>query len=356
MSDETNTTDAEIDDLLEEPAEGDEQTAGEGGDGQAKATLVVEERPDAPHEAIANLPQSQAPFPGTESFDFSHHHKLSRQFEKNLLKMCESFAKSVSLALTRQLRANTAIRFTNLDLVAYGTFSQDLSELTAVSIISMPPLSGFSLFHFDLDMMYLMIMRLLGGPINKVSAERKFTDIELGIGKMITDQVIADLKDSAGKLVELRPEFIHLENNPNYLGIVAQNDPVVVLNFDINIDEQSGPLRICIPMTAFEPVWDKFDPQENSEYRSPAEVRRDRLMVYDAVRASKADVVVNLAQVDLSFQSILEMSEGDVIPLNKSVNTPLVLEIQDKPMFLGMPGKLNQNRALKLTERLEEED
>ncbi len=354
MSDETQTPDAEIDEMLE--AEDGQEPVEEGGEDESKATLVVEERPDAPHEAIAGMDRGQAPFPGTESFDFSHHHKLSRQFEKNLLKMCEGFAKTVSLAMTRQLRANTSIRFTRLELVAYGTFGIDLDELTAVSIVSLPPLGGFSLIHFDLNMMYLMVMRLLGGPIREATTERKFTDIELGIGKMITDQVITDLKESASKLVELRPEFIHLENNPAYLGIVAQNDPVVVLNFEISIDDQSGPMRICIPMTAFEPVWDKFDPEENSEYRSPAEVRRDRLMVFEAVKSSQAELVVNLAEINLCFQRILELSEGDMIPLGRTVNSPLVLEIQGKPMFQGQPGKLNQMRALKLTERLEEED
>ncbi len=341
MSDETNTTSEKIDELLE-PEEGQEFAAEEEGVPKAVSDLVK--------------PETQAPFPGVESFDFSMAHSISRQFEKNLLKMCESFAKTVSLALTRQLRANTAVRFTKLDLISYGAFSADLSEMTAVSIVTLAPLSGFSLVHFDLNMAYLMVMRLLGGPIEEVTIERKFTDIELGIGKMLTEQVNSDLKDSASELVELQPEFIHLENNPNYLGIVASNDPVVVLNFDLSIDDLQGPLRICIPMSSFEPVWDKFDPDENSEYRSPAEVRRDRLMVFECIKSSQADVVVNLAEINVTFQRILELSEGETLHLGKSVNSPLVLEVQGKPMFMGLPGKLNQNSALKLTDRLEEEE
>jgi len=51
----------------------------------------------------------------------------------------------------------------------------------------------------------------------------------------------------------------------------------------------------------------------------------------------------------------LEMKEGEVIPLFKSLQSPLVLEVQGKPMYIGQAGKMNQNRALKLTERLAEE-
>ena len=62
-----------------------------------------------------------------------------------------------------------------------------------------------------------------------------------------------------------------------------------------------------------------------------------------------------LADINLTFQQILELKEGDTIPLFKSLNSPLALEVQGKHMFSGLPGKMNQNRALKLTERLPEE-
>lgn len=340
MSDETReTTSAEIDELLE-----------------AEDPAVAEEEGAAPFatEKTDEVDTSKG-FYGSDSFDFSMPQNISRQFEKNLLTLCEAFAKSISLAFTSQLRANTAIRFNKLNLTSFGEFGAELPKLTAASVVSMPPLGGFSLVHFDLDMIYVMIMRLLGGPIEETPLERKFTDIELGIGRMITERILVDLKEATAKIVELEPEFVHLENNPNYLGIIATNEPVVVLNFVICIEDLEGPLRICIPMTAFEPVWDKFDPEEISEYRTPEEVKRDRLRLFEAIKGTSASVVVKLADIDMTFQRILELQEGETIPLFKSLQSPLVLEVQGKPMFMGLPGKLNQNRALKLIERLAEE-
>ncbi len=340
MSDETNNTTAEdIDELLETEEPGAEE-------GEARSAFPTEET-----EKV----DTGKGFYGSDSFDFSMPQNISRQFEKNLLTLCESFAKSVSLSFTSQLRANTAIRFSKLSLSSFGEFGAELPKLTAASVVSMPPLGGFSLVHFDLDMVYVMIMRLLGGPIEKTPLERKFTDIELGIGRMITERILVELKQATTKLVDLVPEFVHLENNPNYLGIIATNEPVVVLHFDICIDDLQGPLRICIPMTAFEPVWDKFDPEEISEYRTPEEVKRDRLRLFEAIKGTSANVVVKLADIDMTFQQILELQEGQTLNLYKSLQSPLQLEVQGKPMFIGLPGKLNQNRALKLTERLAEE-
>jgi len=339
MSDENNIDKSEIDDLLAADAE-------ESPDAEAASVFggAAEEKVD----------RSKG-FYGGDSFDFSVPHSISRQFEKNLLTLGESFAKSVSLDFTSQLRANTALRFSKIDLHTFGDFGSDLPDLTAVSIVSLPPLSGYSLVHFDLNMIYLMIMRMLGGPIEESTIDRKFTDIELGIGSMVTERLLADFKTGAAKLVDMEPKFVHLENNPNYLGIIATNDPVVVLNFDLFIDDLQGPLRICIPMNAFEPVLNKFDPEEISEFRSAADVKRDRLVLFEAIKGAEADAVVKLADIAMTFQQVLELKEGDTIPLFKSLQSPLVLEVQGKPMFMGLPGKLNQNRALKLTERLAEE-
>ena len=131
---------------------------------------------------------------------------------------------------------------------------------------------------------------------------------------------------------------------------------MLLLRFEVGVEEMRGPLNLCIPMTGFEPVWDRFDPEENSEYRTPGEVRRDRSRLFEVVKGAEADVVVQLSEFDITFEKILELDEGDVVPLYKSLQSPLVLEVQGRPMFRGIAGKLNQNRALKLIERLDEEE
>jgi flagellar motor switch protein FliM len=213
---------------------------------------------------------------GSSSFDFSRPTKISRQFEKNLITFAEAFAKSSSLGLTGMLRANTGIGYRGLEVMNFGEFVGAMPPVTCAVNIGLAPLNGLSLLHFDAGMIYLMMMRLLGGPLEACRIERKFTDIELGIARLVIDKLMTHIAEGAEKFVAMQPTFVHLENNPTYLTTVTSGEPVLLIRFEIAIEELRGPLDLCIPLTAFEPVWHRFDPEENSEFRTPEEVRRDR--------------------------------------------------------------------------------
>ena len=290
------------------------------------------------------------------SFDFSRPANISKQFEKNLHTMCENFAKAASLDFTSLLRANTGITFQGVDVKTFGSYVAAQPELICASIVSLSPLNGLSLLQIETNLFYMMLLRLLGGPIEETSIDRKLTDIELNIGRMITEKFLEPLTEGAEKLVNLEPEFVHLENNSKYLGTMTPGESVLILRFEMTIEESVGGLLLCVPLAGFEPVWHRFDPDENAEFRTPSEVRRDRLNLFDVVRWAEVDVSVQLGELETNFQHILELQAGDVLPLHKSVSSPLVLSIQGKPMFKGRAGKLNQSRAIKLTEKLFEED
>ena len=103
-------------------------------------------------------------------------------------------------------------------------------------------------------------------------------------------------------------------------------------------------------------VKDLFDPEETPELRSAAEVARDRSLVLDLIQGTGGELVVELGAVDMPMQKLTDLKTGDLIPLDKSLHSPLRVLVQGKPVFRGFPGKLNKQRAVKITERLFEED
>ncbi len=321
--------------------------------------------PQAPSDTGASAPAGDAgsgratvsaTAESTQSaFDFSRPYNISRQFEKNLMTMSEGFAKGLTLALTTILRANSAVNFQGLGLKTYEEYHDSLPELTCVSIVTLAPLNGHALIEFDPTLFFTLIMRLLGGNLDAEQIDRKFTDIEKGVGQLLTEKVLEQLADGAEPIVELDPEFVLLENNAAYLNTIAAGESVLLLNFDVSVNDLSGPMTICIPLTAFESVWDLFDPQDSTDYRSPEQITRDRRQIFELLQGAEATVVVKLADIDMTMEQVLSLSEGDVLPLYKSVRSPLVVEVEGSPMFRGLPGRLNQSRAVKIIERLNEE-
>ena len=76
----------------------------------------------------------------------------------------------------------------------------------------------------------------------------------------------------------------------------------------------------------------------------------------DLIQGTGADMVVELGNVEMNLNRILELQQGDLLHLGKSVHSPLEVRVQGKPVFQGLAGRRNQYRAVKITERIREED
>ncbi|MCB1150691.1 FliM/FliN family flagellar motor switch protein [bacterium] len=289
-------------------------------------------------------------------FDFRRPYNISKAFEKNMMTICETFAKVSSLSFTSMLRANVAVEQERLQLTTFGEFLKSLPELSCVATMSQAPLSGQSLFLMDIGMSFTVMKRLLGGPIEPENDHRKFTDIEFAVTRIIMNKFLDAFGQGLEKIVPVEGEIHTLENSPTYLGTMSSTEAVILLRFTMTVDTTEGELIICMPLTAFEPVWDRFSPEEGVEYRNAADVRRDRLQMLDNLQVAGADVVVNLGELCMPMAQVLQIKEGDLIPLNKPVGDKLKVEVQGKTMFLGSPGKVNNRRALKITDRLLRED
>jgi flagellar motor switch protein FliM len=195
----------------------------------------------------------------------------------------------------------------------------------------------------------------MGGATEPEDIIREFTEIEQSIMRSVTGKLLDQFREACSRLVKVSPEFVALENNPEYITGVSKGDSLVVLQFNLKLENMEGGLQIGIPLAGFEPVQTQFDPIEKVEHRSRDEVRRDRRQIMDLVQGTRSEVVVRFGEMSVDLNKIMAIQEGDIIHLGQPVNAPLIVEVAGKPMFLGEAGRVNQKRAVKLTERLSEE-
>ena len=53
----------------------------------------------------------------------------------------------------------------------------------------------------------------------------------------------------------------------------------------------------------------------------------------------------------MSMGELLKLREGDVISLGHATNQPLTVEVEGRPMFEGLAGRVSQNRAIRILHR-----
>ena len=292
---------------------------------------------------------------GPRKYDFNRPHSISRSFEQNLQSIAENFAKTGGIDFTSLLRMTAVVEYKGLQQCTFSEYMEELPSPTCASMVTLAPLKGYSLLHIDLGLCFVFMKKLMGGAPVSEDTVREFTEIERGINAGLVERFLEIFRKSAAKLVQLDPGFVSLENNPNYLSGIAEGESLIIMKFQVKLDTVEGPVELAMPLPAFGPVRDIFDPQDAIELRTAGELRDDRRKILNMVRTTGSELIVNLGEIAANLEDVLNMAVGDIIHLPQAVDGPLLVRIEGQDAWLGDAGRVGQNRAVKLIQQLNKE-
>jgi flagellar motor switch protein FliM len=292
---------------------------------------------------------------GPQRYDFNRPTNISRTFEQNLQSVAESFAKTGTIDFTSLMRMTTTVEFLGLKQTTFGEYLEELPNPTCGAMVSLAPLKGNSMLHIDLGLCFVFLKKLMGGLPDMEDSVREFTEIERGINAGLVGRFTEIFRKAASKFIKVEPGFVNLENNPNYLSGIAEGEAMIVLKFRVKVDTVEGPVELGLPLPAFTPVRDIFDPVQEIELRTPKELREDRRKVLDLIEGTGTELTAELGGYETTLEEIINLKLGDIIHLPQSVGAPLKVKIEGQNAWLGEAGRIGQSRAVKLIRQLTKE-
>jgi flagellar motor switch protein FliM len=292
---------------------------------------------------------------GPRRYDFNRPHSISRTFEKNLQAVGENFAKTTTIDFTNLMRSTVQVEFRGMRQTSFADYQNEMPNPTSAALVTLEPLKGVSLLHLDLNLCYVFLQKLMGGPLDAEGPMREFTEIERGISANLVDRFTEQVRKALANLTEVTPRFVKLENNPSYLSGIAEGESLIILRFQVSAAPAEGPVELAVPLSAFAPVREVFDPRETIELRDENELKDDRRRILNMVQGTKSQVIVEIAEIATNLEEILSLAEGDLIRLPQSVQAPLKVKIEGQKAWLGEAGRLGQQRAVKLIRPLTKE-
>ncbi len=288
-------------------------------------------------------------------YDFHRPHHISRPFQKNLQAVAEYFAKNGTIEFTSRLRMATDIEYHGIRQCTYAEFLRELPKPTCAAMIDLVPLKGPSLLNLDLGLCFVFMKKLLGGKPEPEMVVRDFTEIERGIATDLVERFVDMFRKAISKIVAVEAGLSGLENNPHYLSGISEGSSLVVLEFKITLDAVEGPIQWAMPLSAFGPVREIFDPSDVKESRNSAELKGDRRKILEMVQGSGSELVVQLGQFETNLEKILNLSTGDILDLPQAVEAPLKIQIAGRDAWLGEAGRVGNHRAISLIQQLTKE-
>jgi flagellar motor switch protein FliM len=314
--------------------------------------------PEPAAAAAVPTPKTALPQPANVSaYDFKRPERISKDQMRAMEAIHEGFARNIGASLSAFLRTIIEVRVATAEQLTFSEFIYSLPNPTCFNLIVAPPLEGQMCLEISPLIIYPIVDRLLGGSNAEMFIpQRPLTTIELRLVRRITDRALESLTEVWSDLVEAQFELIETESNPHLAQIVAPNEVVVVMGFEIKMGARAGTMSLCIPFNVIEPVIGKLAAQSWLMYRRQGTVDNQRDQVSRSLDLATVDVKALMAMTNITMGELLGLQVGDILRTQTLASSELILQIEGKNKFAGRPGQYRGHRALKVTRPADPEE
>ena len=284
---------------------------------------------------------------GAQVYDFAAQDKVIRGRMPSLDAINDRFARFFRNALSSMLRRMVDVTTVSLDTLKFGNFIRSLPVPSSIHIVRLEPLRGNALVVLETKLVFALIDSFFGGRgagAMKVEG-REFTPIEQRILYKVVDAAIKELSLAWQPVYKLDFSYVRAEMNPQFAGIIPNDDVLIVVQFDIEMEEMSGNIMVCIPYMLIEPIRDRlyasFHTEEKTNIDS-AWVNRFKVELMGV----NVDVSVELGRTSITSRELISLKPGDILVLDKDVQDNLFVKVQDLPKYYARPGKVRDTMAM----------
>ena len=297
-----------------------------------------------------------------KSFDFRYNKRLEK-FATNQLQtlrtLHDNFTRLLNNSLSVYLRTRVEATVTSIEQISYGDFIAGISLPSILSIFSMDPLPGSGIVQIDLNLVFSIIDRLLGGPGWFPQKLRDLTDIERTLMQRFMARMLNSYRESWNYLLTLSLKIEALDSNPQFIPRIIPLDQIVAyVSCELKVGDMTGVMNFCLPYLVLQSI----GPQLADFQWSPSVVAGRGMTEEDIhqlarnVERAQVDCKVELGQTIVSLHDLLSLSPGDVILFDKDTTSPLVAKINEVDKFEVFAGTHKDRLAVEVSNIIENED
>jgi flagellar motor switch protein FliM len=319
-------------------------------------------------DALVNQLAAPAPSAGVldarkiKSFDFRFNKRLDK-FSNNQLQtlrtLHDNFTRLLNNSLSVYLRTRVEATIVSLEQISYGDFIASIGIPSILSIYSMDPLPGSGIVQVDLNLVFSIIDRLLGGPGWYPQKLRDLTDIERTLMQRFMARMLNSYRESWNYLLTLSLKIEALDSNPQFIPRIIPLDQIVAfVSCELKVGDMSGVMNFCLPYLVLQSI----GPQLSDFQWSPTVVAgrgmtdEDIAQLARNVERAPVDVQVELGRTTVSLRDLIALQTGDLLLFDKPVGEPLVATVNDREKFKVFPGVNRERLAVRVAEIVESED
>lgn len=283
-------------------------------------------------------------------FDFASHDRIVRGRMPTLEMINERFARSFRVSLFNMLRRSAEISVSGVQMVKFSEYIHSMFVPTSLNIVKIHPLRGSALCVFDPKLVFILVDNYYGGIGRHAKIEgRDFSATEQRVVSIVLEDAFKDLVNAWKPVMHVDFQFMNMEVNPQFANIVSPTEVVVVSSFHIELDGGGGDFMVTIPYSMVEPIRDLLDAGIASDIADKDE--RWVVSLREEINVAEVEVSCNLTEVVMPLSDVINLKEGDILPIN--MPEKVTLRAEDIPVLRGKLGESKGNKAIKIIEAVD---
>lgn len=284
---------------------------------------------------------------GIVPFDLVNQDRIIRARMPVLEIINDRFSRLMAGALGNTMRKRIDVNPMSIEMSKFGDFMRSLPVPTSINIFKLEPLRGNALLVVDTRLVFSLVENFFGGVGSHPKIEgRDFTPIEQSVIAKVVKIILSNLEDAWRPVHEIAIELLRSEINPQFATIVPPSDVVVVISFEVELENAMGTMVLALPYATIEPIRAKLYAAFQTERLEIDQVWvsrfRDRLM------ETPVDMDITLGMTRLTGRQLLNLKVGDVVLLDQDEDDLLTARVQGVLKFQGEPGLVKGNKAFKV--------
>ncbi|NCB38228.1 MAG: flagellar motor switch protein FliM [Erysipelotrichia bacterium] len=286
-------------------------------------------------------------------YDFKRQTKFSKEQLNTINLIHEVFVRLVGTDLSTRLRAYAQATIVSVEQRTFEEFVQSVYNPTFITVFRSDSLNGKALIDINLNIVFTILDRLLGGNGTPLGILRQLTEIEKQIMQKIMVGIIDRLRESWINIIDIEPVIELIESNPQFVQIVTPNEVVASITVEIKIHDVTGLMNLCIPYNTVESIAHKFSAASwfAALRKEPAQTNVDAISTQ--VKTVQIPLIAELGSTTVTLQDILGLQPGDILVTDQLLKNDLSIRVGNLVKFRGRPGILGKKMAISITEVLD---
>jgi len=280
-------------------------------------------------------------------YDFRRPDRVSKEQMRFLHSLHQRFARLFSSSLSVYLRALIEVNLYLVEQLTYGEFILSLPDPTYVNAIAMEPLEGNLVLEINPQIHFPMIDKMLGGKGEDFSGPRRtLTEIERTLIEGVVKLVLRDLEEAWKQIAKLKMSIAAAETSPQLIQVVAPNEIVLLIVFELKIGEAKGFMNFCIPSIVLEPIVKRFSQNWYTQRTktSVEEVKKIKLNLLKTKIRAEAGIYGNCIKV----KDLLVLAPGNLLKLETKIDEEINVKLNGIKKFNAYQVKKGSKKAVQI--------